>query len=112
MLEIYQRMDLVILPSWREGLSKSLLEAASMSLPIITTRVPGCKEIIKNKYSGLVVPVKNKEQLKKAIKNFLDNPEIAKSYGSNARKTVSEKFTIQKINTKIIKIYDQFLKTK
>ena len=69
----YQEMDIVILPSWREGLSKSLLEAAAMELPIITTNVPGCKDIITNKYSGLVVPAKNKEKLKLAIKSYLEN---------------------------------------
>ncbi len=109
MKEIYKKMDLIILPSWREGLSKSLLEAAAMSLPIITTSVPGCMEIIKNKYSGYIVPPKNKEELKKAIKNFLDNPYLATIYGRNARKTVSDKFTVQKINKKILNIYDEFL---
>ena len=102
-------MDLVVLPSWREGLSKSLLEAASMSLPIITTKVPGCMEIIKNKYSGYVVPPKNKEKLKNAIKNFMDNPKIGEAYGQNARKTVSDNFTVAKINKKILNIYYKFL---
>ena len=109
MKDIYQKMDLVVLPSWREGLSKSLLEAASMSLPIITTNVPGCMEIIKNKYSGYVVQSKNKEKLKKAIKNFMENPKIGEAYGQNARKTVSDNFTVSKINTKILNIYNQFL---
>ena len=43
----------VVLPSWREGLSKSILEAASMELPIITTDVPGCKDIIENNFNVL-----------------------------------------------------------
>ena len=97
MQKVYQEMDIVILPSWREGLSKSLLEAAAMELPIITTDVPGCKDIITDKYSGLVVPVKNKEKLKLALK-----------YGRNARKTISEKFTIKIINKKILGIYEEF----
>ena len=108
MQKVYQEMDIVILPSWREGLSKSLLEAAAMELPIITTNVPGCKDIITDKYSGLVVPAKNKDKLKLAIKNYLDNPKLAIKYGRNARKTISEKFTVQIINKKILSIYEEF----
>ena len=70
MKKIYSKTDIVVLPSWREGLSKSLIEAASMSLPIITTDVPGCKEIIENKKSGILIPLKNKFLLKKAIKKL------------------------------------------
>tara|TARA_B100000963_G_C22595663_1_gene657719 strand:- start:1524 stop:1688 length:165 start_codon:yes stop_codon:yes gene_type:complete len=49
MKKIYMNSDIVILPTWREGLSKSLLEAGSMEMPIITTNVPGCKNIILQK---------------------------------------------------------------
>ena len=110
MKEIYKKMDIVILPSWREGLSKSLLESSSMELPIITTDVPGCSDIIKHRYSGLLVPPKNKNQLKKAIKEYLDNPSLALEYGINARKCVLKEFTTNTINKKIIKIYDDLLK--
>ena len=109
MRKVYNKMDIVILPSWREGLSKALLESAAMSLPIITTNVPGCKDIITNNYSGLLVPVRNEEKLKSAIKKYLDNPELAIKYGENARKTVSKDFTIKIINEKILKIYEKFV---
>ena len=109
MLYIYKKMDIVILPSWREGLSKSLLEAASMSLPIITTDVPGCNNIISHEYSGLLVPIKNQDKLIESIKRYLDNPKLAEKFGNNARKIVSEKFTTKKINNLIIKIYERFL---
>ena len=112
MRDIYKKMDIVILPSWREGLSKSLLESASMSLPIITTNVPGCNDVIINEYSGLLVPVRDKEKLKTAIKKYLNNQELAINFGINARKTVIEKYTIEKINNKILKIYDKFLNSK
>ena len=105
-------MDIVVLPSWREGLSKSLLESASMSLPIITTNVPGCNDVIANKFSGIIVPVRDKIQLKNAIKKYLDDPKLALSFGKNARKTIVKKFTYQIINNKIIQIYDQFLNPK
>ena len=112
MRDIYKTMDIVILPSWREGLSKSLLESAAMSLPIITTDVPGCRDIISNEYSGLLVPVKNKEKLKIAIKRYINNPDLALKFGINARETVCKKFTVQKINNKILKIYEDFFYEK
>ena len=109
MVEIYNQVDLVILPSWREGLSKSILEAAAMSLPIITSNVPGCNDIIKHRFSGLLVEVKNKDNLKNAIQIYLENPKLAKTFGLNARKTVVEEFTVEIINKKILNIYDKFL---
>ena len=112
MRDIYKTMDIVILPSWREGLSKSLLESAAMSLPIITTDVPGCRDIISNEYSGLLVPAKNHEKLKIAIKRYINNPDLALKFGINARETVCKKFTVQKINNKIIKIYEDFFYEK
>jgi len=109
MAKIYKKMDMVVLPSWREGLSKSLLEAASMSLPIITTDVPGCNDIVKHEYSGLLVESKNEKELKIAIKKYLENPNLAMNYGKIARRTITKRFTIKKINSQIIKIYYQFL---
>ena len=109
MADIYKKMDMVVLPSWREGLSKSLLEAASMSLPIITTDVPGCNDIVKHEYSGLLVQSRNQEELKIAIKKYLENPKLAISYGKIARSTITKRFTITKINHQIIKIYHGFL---
>ena len=106
MLEVYKRMDIVVLPSWREGLSKSLLEASAMNLPIITTNVPGCNDIIINNYSGLLISVKDENNLKNAIKKFLDNQDLAISYGINARKIVKKKFQTSIINGQILNLYN------
>ena len=110
MRNVYKKIDMVVLPSWREGLSKSLLEASSMALPIITTDVPGCNDVIKNNYSGILVPPKDKESLKLAIKKYMDNPSLALIYGAKAREVVLNNFTTKEINDQILKIYDQFSK--
>ncbi len=107
MLDLYKKMDIIVLPSWREGLSKSLLEACAMSLPIITTNVPGCKDLITHNYSGLLIPVKAKNDLKEAIKNLLENESLAISLGINARNVVAEKFTTKIINNKILDLYSK-----
>ena len=106
MLEVYKKMDIVVLPSWREGLSKSLLEASAMNLPIITTNVPGCNDIIINNYSGLLISVKDENNLKNAIKKFLDNQDLAISCGINARKIVKKKFQTNIINGQILNLYN------
>lgn len=108
-LEVYKTIDIVILPSWREGLSKSILEAASMSLPIITSNVPGCNDIIKDKFSGILVKPRSTVQLKKAIKFFLENPSLAIKYGEKARETVLAEFTDKIINNQIISLYEKLL---
>ena len=105
MREVYKKMDIVVLPSWREGLSKSLLEASSMNLPIITTNVPGCNDIIINNYSGLLISVKDENNLKNAIKKFIENQDLAISYGINARKVVKKKFKTSIINDQILNLY-------
>ena len=112
MLAVYRNIDIVVLPSWREGLSKSLLESASMGLPIITTDVPGCNDIIKNGYSGILVPIRDKINLKKAIKKYLKDPTLALNYGKNARNCVIEKFSLEKINNQILNIYDELINKK
>lgn len=110
MRNVYKDIDIVVLPSWREGLSKSILEASSMAIPIITTDVPGCNDVIKNNYSGLLVPPRDKESLKLAIKKYIDNPSVALSFGLKARENVLNNFTTRTINDQILKIYDQFQK--
>ena len=80
-----------------------------MSIPIITTNVPGCNDIIEHGYSGLLVDVKNKDMIREAIKIFLEDPKTAETLANNARKTVVKKFKLEIINKKILKIYDKFL---
>lgn len=105
MKELYESVDLVVLPSWREGLSKSLIEAGSMECPIITTDVPGCKDIVDNEKNGLLVPVRQTKELRKAIEKFLLNPEMAISFGVNARKKIMLNFEVSIINKMNISLY-------
>ena len=65
--QVYSESDIVLLPSWREGLSRSLIEAAAMSKPIITTDTPGCKDIVEHGINGLLVPIKDPKAIELAI---------------------------------------------
>jgi len=106
--DAYEESDIVVLPSWREGLSKSLLEAASMECPIITTNVPGCKDVVDHGINGIIVPVRNVSALKLAIQFLLLNPELSLKFGKNARKKIKREFTTSKINKLTMKVYEDF----
>jgi len=100
-----QKSKISILPSYREGLPKSLLEAASCKLPLIATDVPGCREICKNNFNGILIPKKNSKSLSKAIEKLLKNEPLMLKYGENGRKLVKENFSLKTISDLFMKIY-------
>ena len=81
------------------------MEAASCKLPLIASDVPGCREICKNNFNGILVPKKNSEFLSKAIERLLKNKVLMLRYGENGRKLVKEKFSLKIISAQFIKIY-------
>ena len=109
MKNIYSQSDIVILPSWREGLSRSLIEAGAMEKPIITCDVPGCREIIDHGINGILVPLKNAKAIELAIIFLIRNQNIAKQYGRKIRLKVKERFDIRIINQKTINVYKKTL---
>ncbi len=93
MQSVYATADVVVLPSYREGTPKSLLEAAAMGKPIITTDVPGCREVVEHEYNGILCQAKSAASLRNAILHFLAfTPEKRIRYGSNSRILAEEKF--------------------
>lgn len=93
-----------VLPSYHEGLPRSVLEAMSMQRPIITTNAPGCKETVVNGVNGFKVPKKNINELYKRMIWFIENKKKLKKMGEMSRKIVETKFSNDKINNKLIKI--------
>ena len=110
MRDIYESVDIVVLPSWREGLSKSLIEASSMQCAIVTTDVPGCKDVITHFVNGILVPVKDVEALKKSIQYLLNNQEFALKLGIAARKNAITKFKLSKINNLTLDLYEDIFR--
>ncbi len=97
--------DCFVLPSYREGTSRSLLEALSIGRPLITTNVPGCNNIVKNDYNGYLCDKKNIESLFQVIKKMINTPfEIRKKMSINSRKLAENKFDVNIINKQILKI--------
>lgn len=99
--------DCVVLPSYREGIPKVLLEAGAMGKPSITTDVPGCRDVIIHGKNGLIVPVRNINALADTMAHFIAlNSDQKRIMSSNARRHIVEKFS----NESIFKKYDNVLK--
>jgi glycosyltransferase involved in cell wall biosynthesis len=90
--DVLSQVNLVVLPSYREGVPRSLLEAAACGLPIVTTDVPGCREIVEHAVNGLLVPPKDSFALAKAIQYMIENPEKQAQMGMVGREKVLAEF--------------------
>lgn len=91
-----------VLPSYREGTPRTVLEAMAMGRPIITTDVPGCRETVINKKNGYLVPPKDPIALAKAMERFILDPKLIYQMGRESRKIAVEKYDVQKVNKVII----------
>ena len=106
MKSIYSKMNIVCLPSWREGFPKVLMEAASCGLPTITTDVPGCKHAIINNKTGILIPVKNSIALANAIEKLFQDQNLQKLMGKAGRVLALNKFDLKNIVPQIVKLYE------
>lgn len=100
-----QSSKIAILPSYREGFPKSLLEAASCGLPLISNNVTGCKEICIDGYNGLLVEVNDYLSLSKKIKYLMSNHKLMTKMGRNSRELVVKNFSEKIISDKFLELY-------
>jgi glycosyltransferase involved in cell wall biosynthesis len=92
-----------VLPSYREGTPRSVLEAMSMGRAIITTDAPGCRETVRVEDNGLLVPVGSVEELAKAMLRFVENEELVLWMGQRSREIAEEKYDVHKVNQVMLK---------
>ncbi len=105
MAEILKSAHMAVLPSYREGLPLSLLEAASCTRPLIASDVPGCREIVRHGESGLLVPARDAEALAAALARLAQNPHIREKMGGEARRMVEERFAQPLITAQTVALY-------
>ncbi|MBV1874435.1 MAG: glycosyltransferase family 4 protein [Gammaproteobacteria bacterium] len=91
-----------VLPSYREGTPRTVLEAMAMGRPIITTDAPGCKETVIDGENGFLVPVKSVDELVAAMEKFILNPELIVSMGKRSREMAEDKYDVHKVNQVIL----------
>ncbi|MBD1903530.1 glycosyltransferase family 4 protein [Trichocoleus sp. DQ-A3] len=96
----------VVLPSYREGVPRILLEAAAMGKPLVATDVPGCREVVIPGENGFLVPVKNARLLANAIEVLLKDPDLCKAMGDAGREKVLREFDDQDVVRRTVKVYE------
>jgi len=105
MREVYAQASIVCLPSYREGLSRTLLEAAACARPIVTSDAPGCREIVRPGENGLLAPVGDTAALTAALDELLTHPETWQPLGQAGRRRVAENFSLEKILAQTLEVY-------
>jgi glycosyltransferase involved in cell wall biosynthesis len=98
-----EKCSVLVLPSYREGTPRAVLEAMSMGRPIITTNAPGCRETVVHGENGFLVPPQTVEPLAQAMQRFVLQPELLEPMGNASRKIAQEKYDVRKVNAVILK---------
>ena len=109
MPDVLARAHIVCLPSYREGVPKVLIEAASCGRPIVTTDAPGCREIVRHGVNGLLVPIRDAAALADAIRTLLDDPALRARMGQAGREIVKKEFTIEAVVKATLDVYENLL---
>lgn len=102
---VLERSDVVVLPSYREGLPKTLIEACAMGRPIITTDTNGCRECVIDGINGYLVPVKDKDTLADKMEILINDPEKRKVMGIHSRRLAEKEFSIESVIQNHLFIY-------
>ncbi len=101
----YDKCSVYVLPSYREGTPRTVLEAMACGRPIITTDTNGCRETVKDGFNGYLVPVKDIGSLVDKMEMFINYPELCEKMGNNSIQYCREKYDIKKVNCSLLKIF-------
>jgi glycosyltransferase involved in cell wall biosynthesis len=107
--EVLRGLDCFVLPSLAEGISNTLLEAMSTGLPIVATQVGGNSELIDDHSTGRLVPAASPEAMADAILEYFDAPPIARQYGQAARAAALQRFSLDRMVSSYVALYDELL---
>jgi len=101
-----------VLPSYyREGVPRVLLEAGALGLPLITTDMPGCRDVVRHEEEGLLVPAKDHDALAQGILRLARSPELRRSCGKKAAVKVHKSFSLERVGAEYIGIYRRLMET-
>jgi glycosyltransferase involved in cell wall biosynthesis len=106
---VFVSATLVVLPSYREGLPKVLLEAAACAKPIVAADVQGCREVVRDGDTGILVPPKNAQALAQAITTLLQDPALCERMGRRGRDLVVKEFSVERITSETVAFYRELL---
>jgi len=103
--------DIYCLPSYREGLPKSTIEAMAIGRAILTTTAPGCDDTVKEGFNGYKVKAGDSRSLSKKLQELIENKELRIQMGKNSRMLFEKDFTLDKVVNQTFELYDSILKT-
>jgi glycosyltransferase involved in cell wall biosynthesis len=109
MPDIWRQADVACLPSYAEGLPKTLLEAAATGLPLVATDIPGCREIAREGVTGILVRKGDAVSLAAALRRLIESPELRREFGANARAVAEREFTVQSVIEQTLDVYQSRL---
>ena len=107
---LYRAMDIVALPTYREGFNNTLLEAAAMELPAVTSAVPGCTDVVVDGVTGILVPPRDGAALADALDRYLADPALCRRHALAARERVLRDFRPQDMWEAVYREYLRLLK--
>jgi glycosyltransferase involved in cell wall biosynthesis len=107
--QVWAAAHIAVLPSRREGLPKSLLEAAACGRPMIASDVPGCREIVRPGIDGLLVPPDDAPALADAIERLAADAELRRKFSAAARRIAEEEYSSALIGRQIVALYDRLI---
>jgi len=107
--ELWARSHIAVLPSRREGLPKSLLEAAACGRPMVATDAPGCREVAIPDRTGLLVPVDDARALAAALSRLAGDADLRARFGAEARRLAVERFSAAAIGAQTVALYRSLL---
>ena len=99
------RAHVVCMPSYREGLPRGLIEAAACGRPIVTTDVPGCREVVRHGENGLLVPVRDAAATASAIRRLLQDGDLRRRFGQRGREIAVGEFSVERFVAESLAVY-------
>jgi glycosyltransferase involved in cell wall biosynthesis len=111
MSAIYAQANMICLPSYREGLPKTLIEAAASGRAIVTTDVPGCREVVSNGHNGFLIPPQDAPATANALELLINDPALRGRMGRHGRIHALQHFSLHKITAETLAYYQRIIST-
>jgi len=109
MPELYALMDVLVLPSYREGFPRAPMEASAMGVPALVTDIRGCREAVVHGENGLLFPVGDSDALARALIELLRDEERRAEMGATGRRMAEDRFDEQKVFDRVVDEYERLL---
>jgi glycosyltransferase involved in cell wall biosynthesis len=109
MPDLYRRAHIVCLPSFREGLPKSLIEACAAARPIVTTDVPGCRDVVTHQLNGLLVRIRDAGALADALQKLIGDPALRVRMGAAGRQRAEREFGVDSVISQTLHLYERVI---